>query len=67
MNQNDPLTLYRKATDRYTTYSSYNQQKPMETKYPNYKVAPQGEIGCATIMMIAIVSIIVFALAMIGV
>jgi hypothetical protein len=38
MNQNDPLTLYRKATDRYTTYSSYNQQKPMETKYPNYKV-----------------------------
>ena len=67
MNQNDPLTLYRKATDRYTTYSSYNQQKPMNTKQTDYKSLPQGEIGCATIMMIAIVSIIVFALAMIGV
>ena len=68
MNQTDPLALYHKAMkDTYNNRSTLNQTPSRNFQYQNYKGAPANEIGCATIMMIAIVSIIVFALAMIGV
>ena len=56
MNQTDPLTLYHKAISKntYTTHTSYN-------KATNYKSAPANEIGCATIMVISLLFVILIA------
>ncbi len=62
MNQNDPLTLYYKATrNTYNTYSSYHQTKSINTQYQNYKAAPQNSAGCATIMVVSLLFVIVVA------